>query len=609
MAIASSSSFQPKVVVAIDFGTHGSGFAWAPISNLQDRPDTRVIIYQDFTSFGGVGYPKDLTAVLVDRDRRPLEFGFQARRKWMQELTRGNPDGLGYAVRFKMAIRSDAPTSDVPRFHGSLAGADRAAVKGLITYNLRHLREAALRSIKATGEQGIAYEEADIRWCITVPAIWSDNEKSLMRDAAAAAGLPADQERLLLVQEPEAAAVYCAIISGTLLGQGRPADHLNVSTAGSRFMVVDCGGGTVDITGYQIRPEGAGDGRLKEIGIADGGPLGSAYINNAFVQHVLADRFGEAQLKRLQAQFPGDLAKLEDSWESEKVSSTSETGRDGTPFFTDHALIDVPPRIWAALDQETQNRLIDLASGEDYQIVVTPGEVAELFDSVVEAILKTIARQREIMLDEGPVSGADQIIIVGGFARSTYLRDCIAQRFGDEIRVLVAHDPAVAVLAGAVHFAYDPSIIWGRRSKYTYGYGCGMTFRPGRDPQSKHFVNYDGKDSCNARFGVMVERGQVVPVNKTYSHEMHISKNDPRRTYEIELYATYSTDPEYTDEEGCMRVGMVPADVSGGVGTERYLDINFSFGQTEIQVETFDALTGIRKNVPIAFDDLYGRRR
>ena len=44
-------------------------------------------------------------------------------------------------------------------------------------------------------------------------------------------------------------------------------------------MVVDCGGGTVDITVHEMSKEG---GKLKELFKATGGPFGSTTVDEAF---------------------------------------------------------------------------------------------------------------------------------------------------------------------------------------------------------------------------------------------------------------------------------------------------------------------------------------
>ena len=63
----------------------------------------------------------------------------------------------------------------------------------------------------------LGFTEDDVRWCVTVPAIWDDADKQFMRRAAGDAGFPDGSERLLLVQEPEAAAVECVVSAGILV--------------------------------------------------------------------------------------------------------------------------------------------------------------------------------------------------------------------------------------------------------------------------------------------------------------------------------------------------------------------------------------------------------
>ncbi|MET9734614.1 Hsp70 family protein [Streptomyces sp. NPDC006458] len=574
--------------------------------------NNRYIAYQDFVKHGGSSrYPKDLTAILVDGQGVVKEFGYEARRRWQIELNQKNPNKFGYASRFKMALRSDAPPSDVPRFLGRLARADRRIVRSLITAYLGKLYRTALEEIGATSYRGsgLAYEGDDIRWCITVPAIWKDAEKRAMRDAAVAAGLPADEERLLLVSEPEAAAVYCALTSGTLLGPARPEGRLDVWTAGSRFMVVDCGGGTVDITSYQIRADGVGDDRLAEIGLADGGAHGSAYINQHFVDRVLADRFGVEELKALTVSHPKEIALLEDRWEEWKVGLHSETAPGGAPVITTPCDIEIPGRLWEALPRATRDRLAEEAYGDPYHLVLTPAEVAMLHEAVVGPVLDTIERQRQLVIDGGPLKGVNQIVIVGGFARSTYLRDRIAHRFGDEVEVLIPQDPAVAVLGGAVHFAYDPSVVWGRRSKYTYAYACSKPFRDGVDPQRRRFIDEDGEIMCSGRMHVVVRRGDVVETGALKNSSLRIPQRD-LQSFDIGLYATYSDDPQYTDDPGCEHLGTVVADVSGSVNqdsSKRLVDVYYAFGGTEIAVETRDRISGVRRKATIEFTELYGR--
>jgi molecular chaperone DnaK (HSP70) len=159
----------------------------------------------------------------------------------------------------------------------------------------------------------------EVKWCLTVPAIWTDYQKQLMREAAIAAGMPDDDKRLQLVIEHEAAA-YHARVSGvrTAHASGRRA---RLMTRGSRFLVADCGGGTVDITAYRTDSRN----RLEEIGRECGGKFGSEYVNQAFLSGVLAKRFGSCEvIERLLSAAPASLLDVIDSWEKLKLTITTQ---------------------------------------------------------------------------------------------------------------------------------------------------------------------------------------------------------------------------------------------------------------------------------------------
>ncbi len=154
--------------------------------------------------------------------------------------------------------------------------------------------------------------DEDIRWVITVPAIWRSSAKQLMREAAYEAGLGSDRlpQQVMISLEPEAASLFCRQLKRHQLKAERPAE-LNLTPSslvkpgslkpwsrnlqresmyadavldvcpGQRYMVVDCGGGTVDITVHQVMDL---DGHhLKELHRATGGPYGS--IGNLITQN------------------------------------------------------------------------------------------------------------------------------------------------------------------------------------------------------------------------------------------------------------------------------------------------------------------------------------
>ncbi|CAB5380788.1 unnamed protein product [Rhizophagus irregularis] len=91
---------------------------------------------------------------------------------------------------------------------------------------------------------------------ITVPAEYSENDKAIMRECTFNAGLIGEKnsEKLQFTTEPEAAAIYCMYSS---------LREYRLTEPGTTFMIVDCGGGTVDLTTRKLLEENQLDVKLE----------------------------------------------------------------------------------------------------------------------------------------------------------------------------------------------------------------------------------------------------------------------------------------------------------------------------------------------------------
>ena len=146
--------------------------------------------------------------------------------------------------------------------------------------------------------------------------------------------------QLLIALEPEAASIYCRklklnqLIKPELMGTSNAAspvlgcdspksDQLleKCFEKGTRYMVVDCGGGTVDITVHEIQ-DGRSDKRirLKEI-YYGGGPFGSVSIDRQF-ELVLMRVFGQEFIEKYKLTFPSGYVDLMNSFEARKRTAT-----------------------------------------------------------------------------------------------------------------------------------------------------------------------------------------------------------------------------------------------------------------------------------------------
>lgn len=119
-----------------------------------------------------------------------------------------------------------------------------------------------------------------IDFVVTVPAIWSDLAKDKTRDACMRALSSFGEGKVVqLVSEPEAAAIYSL-------------DGISTHTLkkDDTFVVVDAGGGTVDLISYTIsKLEPSLE--LIEAAPGTGGLCGSSYLNRAFGE-LLEEKLG-----------------------------------------------------------------------------------------------------------------------------------------------------------------------------------------------------------------------------------------------------------------------------------------------------------------------------
>jgi hypothetical protein len=590
------------VVAAIDFGTHGTGYAWTEVIAANRDASQRKPQFKDQWPGSGRHYPKNLTALLLDPEGEVIEWGHLAQQQWRELSGSGRHAGYTYVSGFKMALKPDSYRGMTPPGVGARSISSPQDAYPLVVEYLRRIYATALEEIERSG-----YLEDQIRWCVTVPAIWDEHEKQLMRDAAEAAGMPKDPDRLLLAIEPEVAALHCQIHLARVLGSRE--DRLDITADGQRFTVVDCGGGTVDITSYRVQRSGADNRpRLAQIARATGGKLGSEYINQAFLDQILEDRFGGPEvISQIRERCPHALGEMVDAWENYKVTVEAVAGPDGEPVFERQVFLQIPGEIRDLLSDEVRERLAELPGGA-HRLAVQPDECRELFDSVVINIIELVEDQiREVQAKDGPPGGPERLLLVGGLSASSYLQLRLQQHFGGSATLMVPTEPAGAVLFGAVHYGYDPAMIRSRLTRYTYGCDTALPFRPGVDPQAKRILDHSGRALCNDRFQIFIRNGDSAEADDSVSHSF--APVHPEQTaVGFTFYRTVPRDPGYVDDSDVEAVGTLKIELGDAMNLpvdQRSIRVMFRFGNTEIEVQAVNEHTGEQMRCTLRFDTTY----
>ena len=567
VAVSSSDSFKARFVVAIDFGTSRSGYAFASVHD-EEKIAYRVGNWPDqpFQT------PKTPTLLLVDGEGKVHKCGYSA-LKHIATVSSAETQELVIADMFKMSLfRTEVPGSKQPQIK---RGGRAFDTYPLVVQYLRWMKNLAVDGISRTLTG--AWKDQEVRWCLTIPAIWTNEAKGLMRQAAIDAGLIGtesnESKRLNLVLEPEAAAVYCQT-------HGRN-NEVTRLLPGDRFMVVDCGGGTLDITTHCVTD----DHGLDALSEASGGPYGSMYVDREF-RRLLEQKLGSEAMHVLSSQFPMAELKMLEEWERIKC------GFSGQKDFRDRVSIHNP--FYGYLQKNHPKEMEALASeqeGDDYVIFFNHDLMTKLFDDVLNGILDAVQKQLKTLNGD-----CDYIFLVGGFSESRYLQSRLNELFDtlkSRTRLVIPNDPSRAILGGAVAYGLNPSLIRTRRSRYTYGVGCSYPFDETLDKGKSHYFNDENVKYCSGRFGIHVRRGEAVPVDQETSIEF--SPCHRTDTFaEFQAYRSRSANPRYDNEDGVVPLGK-KVRVSlpmGKTNHERRVIATMKFGGTEVSIVLLQPTTG-----------------
>ncbi|GIQ87175.1 heat shock protein 70 family protein [Kipferlia bialata] len=419
----------------------------------------------------------------------------------------------------------------------------------------------------------------NVKWCLTVPAMWTPKAKSQMRQAAHRAGMIPDYDcpRLEFVLEPEAAAAYGLSAPDSSFSGCHPFRPRE----GESFMVVDAGGGTVDITVHQRQ-----DGFLYEVTRGHGDSCGGTFVDVEFMR-LVRQRLGDAFLDKMEAQHPREISALLASWYSVRDKFDGEIDVD----------VPLPPGMTRRLPPKVISTLEEAQDGYSDVIEIRPMGADEsgknIFDPVVDKVLQCIETQMQ-RVEEGQ-HPLHSMLLVGGFSSNPYLRKRIEERFSDRVgEIVYPLRPGEAVVMGAAHYALNPSIIKSRVARYSYGIKCSLAWDE-TDERHRAHAEHRSPDGIHLRgcFDPILRQGTSVPVGQSWSE--NYKARDTCGYASFQLYVSSAPDPLLCSDEGVtplgdeIRINVPPV--------EKKVGLQVQFGQTEVQMTMTPAFDPSQKRV------------
>ncbi|XP_060556737.1 heat shock 70 kDa protein 12B-like isoform X2 [Ruditapes philippinarum] len=612
---------KPDLVVAIDFGSTYSGYAWQWRTDFLRNKGN--IEFNTNWGSGALQLHKTTTCLLLkangdDESEYEIDsFGYKAERIYInmskehekekkKNLDRGDEDNslenFYLFKRFKHLLYTkeiddkmkveDQLDRHFPLFH-------------VLSKFLKALKDHFINNLK---EKGQRVNLDKTLWVVTVPAIWSEKAKAFMRKAMEKALMEETEgieksltkkkrKNLLLALEPEAAAIYCIHLPCE-----QRANMNDFGAPGQVFLTADLGGLTADLSAVKVLDEGL----LEEVCLSTGQLTGGQNVNDAFFQACHNNFDGDSWNKTFGKSTPTECLEMEDDFEQKKVTIGKEDQR------LEKIVLKVPYTIMKEIDKNN----ITLKETNDFYL--EENEMKFTSELVRNKLFKeTCAKMYDVMkedLESKKLKDCRTVVLVGGFAESPivvqHIREAIKKNFPN-MKVVVPTSPFQAVLKGAVLYGHDPMIFRSRIARYTYGVGINHVFDEKRHDKEKKWLNTeDNKYYCKDVLAVHVAKGQSVILKEQLEEHRYRPTYKNQKSVNISIYAsdrapmnsTVDGEPKdviYITDEGCEKIGEIDVEIPDTLlGTERNLLVRMVYGGTELSVIVIDETSG--KDFPLS---------
>jgi len=569
--------FHAPVFAGIDLGTTFFGYAFM-FANDQEN-----IFIEE-------GKEREPTCLLLKPDKTFAALGYKATDDFCNDLDPNDQKYYYYFHLFKMQLYETKKLSRTSQLRDA-TGKHMNALE-VFSVVFEELKKKILKQINMSKSSSFSVTSDLVGWMITIPAIWSDEARQFMREAATNAGLTKNR----LVLEPEAAALY-AVNRQLCLGNNFIMEKLG---PGSKYIVADLGGGTIDMCVHEILD----DGHLRELYRATGGHAGGSTVNEKFLQF-LKTLLGSKALEIFQRDYSHAFQELQNKIEDKKCKFTNDS--EAITLNLDKDLISIAESV-----SRKHDSCEAMISGSSFGNAVSykrQGNLLKIDKAVVKKIfqpsVETIIQCLKNILSECAHDNITTLLLVGGYSASDYVRDSVQSSLPD-LKIIKVEDGWLAVVKGAVMMATKQSSIIERRSRFTYGFSISSKFIEGvHPPQFK--VYQDGEAWCKSVFDKLIEVGQVVQQGQQFSWEGYNTFKDPERKH-ISVYSSLWRSPLksptycYLEEDECEEVGMIRvAAPPGGWPDELYGVNSLVVGETELTMKTLIQETGEEYEATIDF--------
>ncbi|GBC08153.1 hypothetical protein RclHR1_07930010 [Rhizophagus clarus] len=529
-----------RILVAVDFGTTYSGFAFVHKENPEN-------IETNHTWPGREGVFKTPTALLYNETYTEVKsWGDLALEEEPDYMLDDSEERSRPVELFKLHI-SDLKNNQKPWLPTQLG------YKKAIEDYLSQMQKL----IKSTIERRwptIRFPQ-QIGLILTIPAEWPHNTTRIMRECAYNAGFltTLNSGHLEFTTEPEAAALYCLnVVKEHNL---RPGDT---------FLVADCGGGTVDITSRKLLQ----DNKLSEITERVGDLCGSTFVDKEFL-HFLGRKVGVQALEKLKRYNYGQMQHLVQQFFCLMVKFKFKG--DPESFKPIRLILHrYCPDLQQYVTGEHKKQMEEVG----WIVKLDFESVKGMFDPVIDRVIRLIDGQLNDVRER-----CSAMFLVGGFSESPYLLSRVRRAFSNRVPIIaVPALPIAAVVRGAISYGLNVEIVPERVLKWTYGIEVCRSWVSGKDKRKRRTP-----DGLIFYFHKLAQRRTKVEVDRKFSGEFFPVRADQTNII-FRVYYTRNDYTRYCDESGMKLLGTLRINTPDThLGLNRPVEFSLTFAKMEIK--------------------------
>ncbi|GMH34552.1 hypothetical protein BSKO_02386 [Bryopsis sp. KO-2023] len=574
LSCAEEQAKEGDLIVAIDFGTSRSAVAYTIFEGEDEL--VNVLKVSGASSYVQGDFKTPTSALIEDGEVRA--FGFDAERRFVEE-ERESSAGWMLFKWFKMNLHNPGERDPLVECFG---GGENMRLSGILEKCLKYVKDDVLAQLKLSGV--IHTEDAHkLFWVLTVPAIWSDHARYVMRMAAFKAGLiPSEQScHLFLALEPECAAIA---------SQSDPIQK-RLWALGSKFLIADCGGGTLDITSHEVVQ--TSPLKLRELAQPVGGPFGATQVDEKFLEF-FEDLVGMENFERLRREGASEYLDLRKEWEERKVMfrfDRSNSRWTRVPVLNAVAAMGIEAEFGSMVDawnERNPNRVVEKLSRR-IKLSLSFDLMASFFEDVVSSIVDQIGDAVHASPE------IDCVVMAGGFSRCALLQAKVRERFAPtSVDVIVANNPDLLIVKGAAMFGARPSdLIETRKSRFTFGISAIREYNSSdvelRRFEDKSFLCNSGKRWLDM-FSVHVRAGDNIDETDGNRRQCYGPLYRHQTSCTVPILITRERYVSHPQEEGVRELASISIPFNKALPFEdRTIWVEFLFGGTEVRCLIFDA--------------------